>query len=51
MIMVIILVFFVSIYMMVAGHMKKDNTAIFWGRIISVCTAVMLGILWFTKYR
>lgn len=49
MVMIIILVLFVSIYMMVAGHFKKDKTAILWGRIMFVATALMLAILQMTK--
>lgn len=49
MVMIIILVLFVSIYMMIAGHLQKDNTAVLWGRILFVATALMLTVLQFTK--
>jgi len=49
MVMIIVLVLFVSIYMMVAGHIKKDKTAVLWGRIMFVATGLMLVILQLTK--
>jgi len=51
MVIIIILVFLVSLYMMIAGQMKQDVTAIQWGRILFAATSLMLLILWFVKYR
>lgn len=50
MVMIIILVCLVSIYMMIAGQIKKDKTAILWGRVLFVATVIMLAILWMTIY-
>jgi len=51
MVMIIILVCLVSVYMMIAGQMKSDKTAILWGRILFFATVAMLSVLWFTVYK
>lgn len=51
MIIIIILVFMVSLYMMIAGRMKQDRSAIYWGRVLCIATSFMLLTLWLVKYR
>ncbi len=51
MVMIIILVCLISIYMMIAGQMKSDKTAILWGRVMFVATVIMLSTLWLVVYR
>jgi len=51
MIMIIVLVFLISVYMMVAGQMKQDAVAYKWGLILCLSTAFMLITLWFFIYR